>query len=85
MSLEEHIREIVRAAIRDELAPILESIEGKGEPASDRLVTINDVCERLDISRTTVYQMRKRGALKAVQIGGAVRFREEDVNALIEN
>ena len=53
-------------------------------PSTSGLVTINEVCERLGISRTTVYQMRKRGDLKAVNIGGAVRFRKEDVDALID-
>jgi excisionase family DNA binding protein len=50
---------------------------------SDRLLKPDVVQKRLQVSRTTLWQLRRRGELKAVAIGRAVRFRESDVDALL--
>jgi excisionase family DNA binding protein len=49
------------------------------------LLRPEDVAAILKVKTATVYQMRKRGLLTAVDLGlGAVRFRREDIEALIE-
>lgn len=51
---------------------------------SSPLLTINEVAERLAVSRTLVYRIIGEGKLVPVRFGRAVRFRPEDVTKLIE-
>lgn len=52
------------------------------EDTMTRLLTVDDVAERLQLSRSTVYEMKKKiGYLK---VGGAVRFREEDITNFLD-
>ena len=47
------------------------------------LLTVAEVAERLQLGRSTVYRLAKDGDLEAVQIGRAVRFEPEAVDAFI--
>lgn len=50
---------------------------------SDRLLTLAETCERLSLSRGTVYALIRRGELPSLKIGRAHRVREADLDALI--
>lgn len=47
------------------------------------LLTINQVCERLSLSRSTFYSLVEDGQLKAVKIGRATRVPESSVDQFI--
>ncbi len=49
----------------------------------DPLLTVGEAARRLHISRSFVYELVHRGLLPIVRIGRALRFRPEDVEALI--
>jgi len=51
----------------------------------DRLLKIEEVMERLQISRQTLWAWNKVGKLLAVKLGKAVRYRETDVERIIRN
>jgi excisionase family DNA binding protein len=42
-------------------------------------LTEKEVMQRLDISRTTLWELRKKGLIAFLRIGSAVRYREADV------
>ena len=48
------------------------------------LLTINEVIEQLNIGRTTAYKLMKEGNLPTVYVTSHPRFRQEDVDALIQ-
>jgi len=50
---------------------------------ADRLLTIAEVMERLRISRATLGRWNKTDKLRAVKLGKAVRYREEDVQRIM--
>ena len=55
----------------------------------ERLLTADDVADRLRLGRSTVYEMARRGELSSVEIrrgrGRTIRrFREADIEAYIE-
>ena len=54
----------------------------KPDPPSSSLLSAKDVCDRLAIGRTTLYNLRKKGEIEAVTVGGSIRFRRADVEAL---
>jgi len=49
----------------------------------EELLTINDTCDLLKISRPTVYRMIKKGVLKTVQVGGRMRFHPDELRRYI--
>ena len=50
----------------------------------DRLLRKKDVVDRLALSKRSVDRLVTSGKLEKVKVMGAVRFRESDVQALIE-
>lgn len=47
------------------------------------LMTIGDFCEATNLGRTHVYQLLKRGEVKAIKIGRRTFIRREDVQTWI--
>lgn len=44
---------------------------------AEQLLTVQEVCERLHVSRANVYRLLKSGDLRAVKVGRCTRFRAE--------
>lgn len=54
------------------------------ERSDEALLNPEQVAQMLNVSPSSVYKMKERGLLEAVELGiEAVRFRREDVMALI--
>ena len=50
---------------------------------TDRLLTAREVAELLGVSTETVLRWARRGELPAIRLpGGAIRFREDELDAL---
>ncbi len=47
------------------------------------LLTTDEVCDLLSISRVTVWHWEKKGLLKSVRLGNLKRFRRADIDDLI--
>jgi predicted DNA-binding transcriptional regulator AlpA len=45
------------------------------------LLTVDDVCAWLKVSRTKLHHMRKAGFPVPIRIGGAIRWQREDLNS----
>jgi excisionase family DNA binding protein len=52
--------------------------------ASERLLTVKNVCERLQISAVTGWRLYSERGLKVIRIGRAIRVRESDLQAWLE-
>jgi excisionase family DNA binding protein len=50
---------------------------------SGRLLKAEEIRDRYGLSRTTIFELRRAGELPEVRFGRAVRFRVEDVEALV--
>lgn len=48
-----------------------------------RLLTVREACERLRVSRTTLYNLAKKGQLAFVKIGGKSLIRDDAIHRLI--
>lgn len=54
------------------------------EKEIERLLKVDEVAERLSVSRRTVYRFRDSGFMPpAIKLGGAVRWRERDIQEWI--
>lgn len=58
------------------------AIETKPNIAVGDLLTTRDVQILFGVARRTIENWRERGLIKSVKIGGCVRYRREDVNAM---
>jgi excisionase family DNA binding protein len=52
--------------------------------SSQKFLTIQEVCDRLNLSRTTIWRLMNQHGLKFVRIGGARRIREQDLEMWLE-
>jgi excisionase family DNA binding protein len=53
--------------------------------SENRLLTADDVAERLRISRSFAYALMSRGEIPPVRLGRAVRVRPQDLEEFIES
>ena len=51
----------------------------------DKLLTVQDVADILNIGRSTMYQLVQRGEIPSVQIGSTRRIRPVDLRNFIES
>lgn len=61
---------------------VLKGCEKEPEQETEKLLTADEVCTRLNISRQTLYKWGKKGSINPVKLGYAVRWRETDVKAI---
>ena len=63
---------------------LLKDFENKEpqEQETEKLLTADEVCKRLNISRVTLHKWGKKGWINPVKLGYAVRWRETDVKAI---
>ena len=52
--------------------------------AAEKLLTVDDLCECLVVSKDFIYDEVRHGRLRASRIARQLRFRPADVNAFIE-
>ncbi len=50
---------------------------------TSKLMTKRETADRLSVSTRTLDRIRSKGEIKAVSVGGQVRFRPEDVEKFI--
>jgi len=50
----------------------------------NEFLTINEVCEKLKVSRVALWEWMSSGRLKAYRAGRSVRVREEDLLAFMQ-
>jgi excisionase family DNA binding protein len=73
--------------MRDQINDIHELIhQPKQElPDDEVLLTIDQVCERLNISRVTAWKWANKKILKPVFVANKKRFRLSDIKSIIKN
>ena len=55
------------------------------ESTTPQLLRINDVCDQLRMSRSSVYREIEAGKLKAFKIGKSLRINAEEVSRYVTN
>lgn len=59
------------------------SVPGPNLEHPPRLLTADEVAERLNVSLSLVYKLRRQGRLRCIQIGSLYRFHPDDLLAFI--
>lgn len=54
-----------------------------GKPEVERMYTIREVCTKLGLAYTTVWQWVRQGKIKAVRVGGRIRIPESELKRIV--
>ena len=66
-------------------AKMIAQLELEKSQYCDELLTIEEVCELLKVSKMTLYRWDKLDILKKIEVGGKRRYRKSDVEAVTFN
>jgi len=77
----EDLQAIIDQAVSKALAGFL--VVPKPEP-EDKYMTGDQVCERLQISPTTLYNWKNTGKLKSYQIGNRVLYKSSEIEEAVQ-
>lgn len=78
--MEDFLNEIA-AAVAFKVKELLKSEEKKTDKKEEVLYTLEEVCKKLKISRTTLYRYRKSGyIIPSFYSGHSARFTEKDID-----
>jgi len=56
----------------------------EAQMATEQFLTIGDVCNLLNVSRTTVWRLMHEHGLRFIRIGGIRRIRQHDLEVWLE-
>ena len=54
------------------------------KPKAEKFLTIKQVAQLLGVTEPTLWRWNKEGILKRVKVGNKVRYKESDVNKVLE-
>lgn len=74
----------LRTFAEDVARKMLDGVGAKRHDGDISLMTTDDAAMRLGLSTATLWRLRKEGTLTAVKIGGALRYRREDVERFLK-
>lgn len=62
----------------------LEGEEASAEPKTDRLMTVQEVCELLNVRKTYIYWLTHRNKIPYIKLQGHLRFRKAAIDEWIQ-
>lgn len=68
----------------ERIEKMFDLIEEHTKPKEEKLLTIKQVAELLGVTEPTLWRWNKVGILKRVKVGNKVRYKESDVNKVLE-
>jgi excisionase family DNA binding protein len=77
--------EIQRRALQALEEAILQGLEQQSRDGNHRLLSVQEVSERLGMGRSWVYNQIRSGELPSVQLGGTVKIKREDLEQYIQS
>lgn len=77
--MKEGILQINASDLRDFFLDLLNEFSSKNENGKNELITANEVCDMLHITRPTLWKWSKTGYLKNIHIGKKVMYKLSDV------
>jgi excisionase family DNA binding protein len=70
--------ELLRTVVREEISKAMEQ-------KKEKLYSVDETCERLDVSPSTLSRMTKKGEIKATRLTGRPKYTEDEINRIILN
>lgn len=68
----------------ERIEKMFDLIAERTKPKEEKLLTIKQVAKLLGVTEPTLWRWNKEGILKSVKVGNKVRYKESDVNKVLE-
>ena len=68
----------------ERIEKMFDLIAERTKPKEEKFLTIKQVAELLGVTEPTLWRWNKEGILKRVKVGNKVRYKESDVNKVLE-
>lgn len=79
----DELRNIITEAVKDAVTSVTSQQSAPAESA--QLMTRDEVCQYLSVTKTTLHNWHKLGYLTSIHIGRGVRYRRDDVEAFAQS
>ncbi|MBP7497351.1 MAG: helix-turn-helix domain-containing protein [Bacteroidales bacterium] len=74
------LENLIKTAIIEGLQQFTAQSQPQHQEGGDELFTINEVAKLLKVTRQTIDSYMKKGLLKPLRIGSAIRFHKKDID-----
>ena len=75
------LREVIKSFIDE----AIKSVVSVKENDIDSLLTTEEACEYLRISRPTIHRWKREGFIPHIRIGNNIRYRESDLREVLQS
>ncbi|MBF6597515.1 MAG: helix-turn-helix domain-containing protein [Fermentimonas sp.] len=75
------LREVIKSFIDE----AIKSVVSVKENDIDSLLTTEEACEYLRISRPTIHRWKREGLIPHIRIGNNIRYRESDLRDVLQS
>ena len=79
---ESELKELMEELMEDVLERFLSNQKDE-QPKEEKLYNTQEACELLRCSKPTLHRWKKEGIIPHVRIGANIRYKESDINNLI--
>jgi len=79
---ESELKELIEGLMGDVLERFLSNQKDE-QPKEEKLYNTQEACELLRCSKPTLHRWKKEGIIPHVRIGANIRYKESDINNLI--
>ena len=79
---ESELKELMEKLMEDVLERFLSNQKDE-QPKEEKLYNTQEACELLRCSKPTLHRWKKEGIIPHVRIGANIRYKESDINNLI--
>lgn len=76
--------QLLKRAVFQAMGELRETDLPTPKPESEKLLTTQEACELLRCSKPTLHRMKKSGIVPFVRIGSNIRYKQTDLQQLIE-
>jgi excisionase family DNA binding protein len=72
------------SGLNEKLTEVLKKLDNLAtQGQSEELYTIDQVCKKLDISKRTFFEWKRKGLISCVQIGAIILIRRSDLDKFL--
>lgn len=78
ITTQEELQAVISECIRKALTDFPNAVQVT-QSEDDDIIDTDELCKRLDVSKPTLLRWRKKGKLKAMKLGGSIRYNYAEV------
>ena len=78
------LEEIIRSTVDDKMKEFFAEKKREEENDANRLVSPKEACRQLNVNLSTLHRWKKKDYLVPIYVGDRPRYRQSDINRIVE-